>query len=472
MTTQVAGREVQTLPGRPVVGSMRGLRSDYLGTIARADREVGGLARIVAGPPGWRLTIYSVTAPDLVEEVLGSPDRFGKQHPGYRELRSALGDNMLTSENETWHRQRRFLGSMFTRRRLHETYAPVMTDEAHRLILRWRDQPAGELTVDAYPEMVRLASRVSGRILFGADMSSAAELLTRFRRVNDQLLRRAVSPHPLPTLLPTPGNRRLARGLAGTRAIVDGLIADRRSRPDAPADDMLGLLCAARDAEDDADRLTDREVADQAMLFLLAGHDTTAVTLSCVLLMLAQHPDWQRRLRDEVDDRLAGRPPTAADLANLPWLDRVVRETLRLFPAAHGMGRSAVGDQRLGGCRIPAGSWVEVSIWGVHHSARVWPDPERFDPTRFVLAGDEPPGGHRYAWLPFGAGARACIGRPVSLTEVSITVATVLQAFELRTPLARTPVHAAITLLPTGRLPLQLVPRSPGRRPAARPESG
>ncbi|GAA3622594.1 cytochrome P450 [Microlunatus ginsengisoli] len=459
MTTQTAGLEVPTLSGWPVVGSLRGLRSDYLGTISRADRDIGGLARIVAGPPGWRLTIYSVTAPDLIEEVLASPDRFGKHHPGYRELRSALGDNMLTSEHETWHRQRRFLASMFTRRRLAEQYAPVMTDEAQRLVERWRGLAARGVTLDAYPEMVRMASRVSGRILFGADMSAAAELLTRFRVVNDQLLRRAVSPHPPPGWAPTPGNRRIRHGLREARAIADDLVTARRGPYPVRATDMLGLLCAARDAEDEADRLTDREVADQAMLFLLAGHDTTAVTLSCVLLMLAQHPEWQRRLRAEVDHALRGRPPSAADLDRLPWTDRVVRETLRLFPAAHGMGRSTATEQTLGAHRIPAGSWVEVSIWGAHHSARVWPDPERFDPSRFDLAEGEHPGGHRYAWLPFGVGARACIGRPISLTEVQITVATVLQAFEVTSPLAATPVHAAITLMPTGRLPLDVRPR-------------
>ena len=459
MTAQTAVQEVSTLPGWPVVGSLHRLRSDYLGTISRADREIGGLARIVAGPPGWRLTIFTVTSPELVEEVLGSPERFRKHHPGYRELRDALGDNMLTSEDDVWHRQRRFLASMFTRRRVAATYAPVMTDEAQRLVARWQDPAARGITLDAYPEMVRMASRVSGRILFGADMSAAAELLTRFRRVNDQLLRRAVSPHPLPTWAPTPGNRRLRRGLRQTRAIVDQLVTSRRGPYPSPAADMLGLLCAARDAENDADRLSDREVADQAMLFLLAGHDTTAVTLSCVLLMLARHPDWQERLCAEVDQVLDGRPPTADDLQSLPWTERAVRETLRLFPAAHGMGRSAATDQTLGGRLIPAGSWVEVSIWGVHHSARVWPEPERFDPRRFDLADDEPPGGHRCAWLPFGAGARACIGRPISLTEVQITVATVLQSYVVSTPLTETPVHAAITLLPTGKLPLDIRPR-------------
>jgi cytochrome P450 len=470
VATLAAGLDLPTLPGRPLIGTFPGIRRDYLGTISRADREIGGLTRIVAGPPGWRLTVVSVTSPDLIEQVLSRPADFRKQHPGYRELRRALGDNVLTSEDEVWHRQRRFLASMFTRRRVNTSYAPVMTDEAQRLVTRW--QPAAEqgTELDAYPEMIAMASRVSGRILFGADMSAAADLLTRFRRVNDQLLRRAVSPHPLPTYLPTPGNRRMDRGLRQTREIVDELIARRHgegvlgqaqgtSAGPSGTDDMLGLLLAARDAADESDRLSDIEVADQAMLFLLAGHDTTSVTLSCVLLQLALHSEWQDVLHREVDDALAGRPPTAGALPRMPWLLRAVRETLRLFPAAHGVGRSTERDQMLGGYRIPAGVWVEVSIWGVHHSPRTWSEPERFDPTRFDLADGEPAGGHRYAYLPFGAGARACIGMPISLTEVQITLATILQAYEISTPLRQIPVHAAITLLPTGRVPIVVRPR-------------
>jgi cytochrome P450 len=249
-------------------------------------------------------------------------------------------------------------------------------------------------------------------------------------------------------------------GLRQTRQIVDDLIARRRaSGVTEPVNDMLGLLLAARDADNEADRLSDSEVADQATLFLLAGHDTTSVTLSCVLLQLARHPDWQDRLRGEVDSVLDGRAPTAADLPSLSWTGRAVRETLRLFPAAHGVGRSTYVDQVLGGYRIPAGVWVEVSIWGVQHSARVWPEPERFDPTRFDLPEGQAPGGHRFAYLPFGAGVRACIGMPISLTEVQITLATILQAYVVTTPLTAIPVHAAITLLPTGRVPIVVRPR-------------
>ena len=439
-----------------MIGSLGEIRRDYLGTISRAAREVGGLARIVAGPPGWRVTLYSVSSPQLASEILSRPDRYRKQAPGYRELRLALGDNLLTSEDEVWHRQRRFLASMFTRRRVMASYAAVMVTEAERLVERWRVAPTGT-SVDAYFQMIEVASRISGRILFGADMTKAFDLLKRFRRINDQLLRRAVSPHPLPPWVLTPANRRLVSGLGEVRRIVDDLIRERRAQRSSPAtDDMLGLLLAARDAEDVADRLSDSEVADQAMLFLLAGHDTTSVTLACTLVQLALAPQWQAILHEESDTTLAGRPPAATDVDQLRWTGRAVREMMRLYPAAHGMARSTLGDEVLDGYRIPAGSWVEVSAWGVHRSPAVWPDPDRFDPLRFDVPPGQFPGGHRYAWFPFGSGPRACIGMQIATMEVQIVLATILQNFTITTPLTALPVHAAITLLPTGTLPIQL----------------
>ena len=453
-------RPVPRLPGSPLVGSLWEIRRDYLGTISRAARDVGGLAKIVAGPPGWRVTVYSVSSPELAAEVLGQPERYGKQAPGYRELRQALGNNLLTSEDEVWHRQRRFLASMFTRRRIVTSYAPVMVEEAQRLVERWRTAAAQGRSLDAYPEMIEVASRISGRILFGADMTKAFDLLKRFRRINDQLLRRAVTPHPLPTWVPTPANRDLNRGLSEMRRIVDELIAQRRAQRAPPSDgDMLGLLLAARDAEDVTDRLSNSEVADQVMLFLLAGHDTTAVTLACTLVQLAQSAGWQEILREEVDAALAGHPPSAADVDQLAWTGRAIREAMRMYPAAHGMARSTRHDEILGGYRIPAGSWIEVSPWGVHHSPAVWEDPDRFDPRRFNVQPGQFPGGHRYAWFPFGAGPRACIGMQIATLEVQIVIATILQAFTISTPLAVTPVHAAITLQPTGALSIQLSDR-------------
>ena len=405
--------------------------------------------------------LYVVGSPELAAEILHEPTRYGKSAPGYRELRGALGNNVLTSEDETWHRQRRFLAPIFTRRRILAAYAPVMIEEANRLVDRWRVAAAEGRTLDTYPEMISVAARISGRILFGADMTRALDLLRRFRTINDQLLRRAVSPHPSPRWLPTPANRRLDRGLAGMRAIVDELVAERRTRG-APvgADDMLSLLVAARDAENETDRLSDEEVADQIMLFLLAGHDTTSVTLACTLVQLAISAEWQAIVRNEVDTVLQGRAPTAADVSRLTWTSRVIQETMRLYPAAHGMARSTRGDQVLDGYRIPDGSWVEVSPWAVHHAPTVWADPDLFDPRRFDVPPGQHPGDHRNAWFPFGAGPRSCIGMQIATLEIQLVTAIVVQAFTITTPLTAIPVHAAITLLPTGELPITLVERS------------
>jgi cytochrome P450 len=459
MRAAPAEQRVPRLGGSPVLGSMRELRRDFLGTISRANREIGGLACISAGPPGWRITAYSVSSPELAAEVLGQPDRFRKNGPGYRELRQALGENLLTSEDESWHRQRRFLAPIFTRRRIAGDYVHIMIEEAERLVERWQAAATEGRSVDLYPEMVGITSRVIGRILFGADVSRALPELTRFSLVNEELLRRAVSPHPMPRWLPTSHNRRLTYELAQVRQIVDEIIAERQSeRVQGAANDMLGLLLAARDADNVSDRLSETEVANQVLLFLIAGRETTAMTLACTLAQLALTPQWQTRLREEIIGRLHGRTPTAEEVAQLEWTDRFLRESMRLFPGAYGMNRSTRVDELVGGYRIPAGSWLEVSVWGIHHSAAVWDEPEIFDPRRFEVADRQFPGGHRYAWMPFGGGPRGCIGMQIAMLEIPIVMAAVLQAFTLETPLTSIPVHAAITLQPTGSLPLQLRP--------------
>ena len=457
MKATPAARRVPRLSGSPVLGSLRELRRDYLGTISHANREVGGLACISAGPPGWRITAYSVTSPELAAEILGQPDHFRKNGPGYRELRQALGENLLTSEDESWHRQRRFLAPIFTRRRIAGDYIHIMIEEAGLLVDRWRVAASEHRSIDLYPEMVRVTSQIIGRILFGADVSRALPELTRFSIVNEELLHRAISPHPLPRWLPTSHNRRLTSELAEVRGIVDEIIADRKSqRTKGSTDDMLGRLLAARDAENASDRLSENEVTNQVLLFLIAGRETTAMTLACTLAQLALTPEWQAKLREEITERLHGRAPSAEEVAQLEWTDRFLRECMRLFPGAYGMNRSTRDDEILAGYHIPPGSWVEVSMWGIHRSPAVWPEPEVFDPRRFDVPARQFAGSSRYAWMPFGAGPRGCIGMQIAMLEIPIVIASVLQAFTLETPLTSIPVHAAITLQPTGSLPLRI----------------
>ena len=457
---------VPALRANPLLGAALEVRRDYLGTIMRAAREVGDVARVDVGPPGWRTTFYSVSSPDAVLQVLGQPELYTKQTPAYQQVRLALGNGMLTSEGDVWRRQRRFLAPIFTRRRIETSYTQIMVAEARRLVDRWSQAAATGGTVDAHAGMVEVTSRIIGRILFGADMTAAIPRIMAVAFVNEAVLMRGLQPHAMPMWVPTPSNRRLGAGLAEIRSVVADIVRARRaSGHEPPTNDMLGLLLHARDDEDSGDRLSDQEVADQVLIFLLAGHETTATTLACALTELARSARWQEAIHRELSGVLGDRAPTGGDVAALPVTGWAVREAMRMYPAAHSVARRAEHDDVLCGRLIPAGSNVVMSPWAVQHSPRVWDQPDVFDPSRFDVAEGEHPGGHRYAWFPFGAGPHTCVGMQLALLEAPLVLATVLQAFKVRTELTAIPLTAAISLRPAAPLPIRLEHYSSDRRP-------
>ena len=410
------------------------------------------------GPPGWRTTFYSVSSPDAVLQILGQPELYSKQTPAYQEVRRALGNGMLTSEGDAWHRQRRFLAPVFTRRRIESSYAGIMVEEAQRLVRNWTEGAATGAAVDAHAGMIEVTSRIIGRILFGADMTTVVPRIVKVSFVNEALLIRGLLPHAVPMWIPTPGNRRLAAGLAEIRSVVSDIVAARRQVVDSShgSDDMLGLLLDARDAENPDDRLSDQEVADQVLIFLLAGHETTATTLACCLFELARSTQWQQAVQAELAGVLAGRQPAAPDVAALPVTGWAVREAMRMYPPAHSIGRLAERETELCGHLIPAGSSVVIAPWAVQRSPKVWDRPNEFDPSRFDLPSGEPPGGHRYAWFPFGAGPHSCVGMQLALLEAPLVLATILQSFQISTELSSIPLLPAVTLRPSAPVPLRL----------------
>jgi cytochrome P450 len=439
---------------------------DFLGTLVRTAREVGPLARIICGPPGWRETLYLVSSPALAEQVLMDPELFTKDEPGYRQIFQIFGDTMLTSEGAAWVRHRRLLAPLFTRRRIASTYVSLFTEQLGPLVARWHQAAVDGATVEVHAQMVGLASRTIGRILFGSEMTAAESLRDAVDTANEEMLRRTVSPHPLPLAVPTPANRRMTAALAQVRSMVAGLVADRLAHPHQGGQDMLSILLSpgGDQSADDAggDPLDAGEVAGQVLTFWLAGHDTTATSLTCTLLLLAQHPDWQERVAEEADRVLGGRAVTGADLPQLVWTDRVVRESMRLHSASHSIGRSPARDTVLGGYRVPAGASIVVSPYALHRSPEVWERPDDFDPGRFAVPADQRPGGSRYAWIPFGAGPHTCVGIQLALAEVTVAVATICQQLTLTTELETVPVEAALTLHPVGRL--ELTPHLRSRR--------
>jgi cytochrome P450 len=281
-------------------------------------------------------------------------------------------------------------------------------------------------------------------------MRSAFPAVTRWA------VRRAMSPVSVPAWWPTPANLRAARARRELYAVVDGLIARRRAAG-AGGDDLLSRLLSARDPDTGA-AMDKQQVRDEALTFLLAGHETTSIALTFTLDLLGRHPDGQGRVRDEVDRVLGGRSPAVDDLPALECAAMAIKEAMRLYPPAPAWGRRAEAEDEIGGYRIPSGAWVVVSPWATHRHPAFWEDPEAFDPTRFAAEAEA--ARHRYSYFPFGAGACACMGSHFALMEAVIALAVLLQRFRLRADARPAPLDTTgITLRPGRPVPIALAPR-------------
>ncbi|MHA4778887.1 cytochrome P450 [Streptomyces sp. MSC1_001] len=451
------GTEAPELAGLPLLGSMLDLKNDSLGTFLRARREHGDVVRITAGPPGMRGVVYGIFSAEGAQQVLaGESANFRKDNHFYQEIRESFGNGLLTSQDEDYLRQRRLVQPLFTRRRV-DGYAAAVAAEVTTLTGEWRD--GGAASVDVLHEMTRLALRAVARILFGTDVDAAVEIVERsFPELGAYVLRRGYSPVNIPRDWPTPGNRRAAAVHQALYEVCDRIIAERRVSDRAPGegDDLLTLLAEAESAEDGSFDAT--ELREQVLVFLLAGHETTATSLGFALHLLALHPEAQKRAHEEVDRVLGGRTPGAADLDALPYVTQVLKEAMRLFPAAPVIGRRAVAATQVGGVTIPAGADVIVAPWVTHRHPDYWEDAERFDPDRFTPEAEA--ARPRYAWFPFGGGPRACIGQHFSMLESVIALAMILQRYGFEAIDTEVPVAPAITLQAKGTARCRLTPRT------------
>ncbi|MGW3241339.1 cytochrome P450 [Streptomyces sp. NPDC001070] len=455
MTT--AHTKVPGPAGVPLLGSMFDLLREPLDTYERARRDHGDLVRFTAGPPGLRTEVYAVFSPEGAQQVLATESaNFRKDNQFYEEVRQSFGNGLLTSQDDDYQRQRRLIQPLFTQRRV-DGYASAVTTEAAALVTAWNDAPSG--IVDVVEEMHRFTLRTIARVLFGGAVESTVDTVRRCMPViNDYVLRRGFSPVTAPRHWPTPGNRRAAAATAEVYAVCEAII-ERRRGEGGDGRDLLSLLAAARD--EDGRPLAPAEIRDQVLIFLLAGHETTATSLAFALHLLARHPEPQARAREEVDRVLGDRTPQAADLDALPFLTAVLKEAMRLYPAAPVIGRQSVAATGIGGRVVPAGADVIVVPWAIHRHPGHWPEPERFDPGRFTPEAEA--ARHRYAWLPFGGGPRACIGKHFSLLESVLALAVLLRGHELTALDHDVPLGAGITLQARGPARCRVSPRAAAR---------
>jgi cytochrome P450 len=441
-----------------VLGSALDLRRSQIRTYERVMREHGDVVRLAVGPPGLRFNLYCVFHPDGVGAVLaGSREGYSKGNRFYRQIAEGFGWGLLTSEGELWQRQRRLVQPLFTRRQI-ATYSELMAEEAAAVAARWdRGTRDGGGAVDANAEMVRLALRVIGRAIFGDDVAKAGEVLdSAFPVLNRHTFRRAMSPLASPASWPTPDNRRAARARRALYGVVDELIAHRQ-QAGADGDDLLSRLLRARDP-DTGEAMDVQQVRDEALIFLLAGHETTSTALTFTLHLLGGHPTEQRLVHDELDAVLDGRPPTGEDAPALECTEMAIKEAMRLYPPAYALGRLSEIENEIGGYLIPAGSYVVVSQFATHRHPQFWDDADAFDPGRF--SPDRERERHPHAYFPFGRGPRACIGSHFAMLEAVIAVALLLQRFQIRSEQEDVRLDTqGITLRPKGAVPIHLAAR-------------
>ncbi|WP_405536305.1 cytochrome P450 [Streptomyces sp. NBC_00075] len=454
--TRPGSSTAPTPTGHPLLGSALDLRRDPLGTFVRAQREYGDVVRMTAGPPGLRAVMYCVFSPEGAQQVLAAQaTNFRKDNVFYEEIRQTGGNGLLTSQDDVYLRQRRLIQPLFTKKRV-DGYAATITGEAEATAERWRNRPE----VDVVREMDRLALRTVSRVLFGADVETAVDVIhANFPVISAYITQRAYSPLRLPRTWPTPANRRAEAATRAVYEVCDRIIAARREEggdTGEAGDDLLSLLSRASNEEDGS--LDATELRDQVLVFLLAGHETTATSLAFALHLLARHPEARARAQEEIDALPSGQPYTAATPDHLPYLTRVLKETMRLYPAAPLVGRRAVEETEIDGHVIPAGADVLVAPWVTHRHPAHWTDPDRFDPDRFTP--DQETARHRYAWLPFGGGPRACIGRHFSMLESVLALAVLLREYDIETPDVDIPVTSAVTLQAVGEARVRVKARA------------
>jgi cytochrome P450 len=344
------------VPGSLVLGSALDLRRDMLGLCEQAFQRYGDAVRFRVGPPGARVELLLLFHPDAAHRVLaGWPANYRKENVFYSELRSAFGDGLLTSQDAQWQRQKRFLQPLFVSRRV-DGYAAALSEQVHKIMCRWRSRLPG--VVDLHEEMTRLTLATVCRILFGEDLGQVLPVVQRtFGPLGDAIRLRALAGGRVPRNWPTPVNQRLRRARQELHGVCGEIVARRRANGDR-RDDLLGLLLDARDGES---ALTDAEIREQVLVFLLAGYETTSTALTYTLHLLGRHPDVQRRIRAEAETIAGDRTLTAQDAAALQHTTMALKEAMRLYPSAPFIGRQAVEDDQIGSYHIPAGTEVVLA---------------------------------------------------------------------------------------------------------------
>lgn len=422
ITTPADQRSIPGPRGRPVLGMMPEMVRDMLGLFTDTAREYGGIAQFKLLNKSYLL----VSNPNYVKYILQDNYKNYIRGRSVETGRVLLGNGLPLIDGDFWLRERRMLQPAFHRERLGK-----LTDRITHIIdpfmQRWTAKVGHSHPLDLDEEMMRLTLTIIIKSMFSANIDDRIQPLSNaFNVASKFMLWRSQQLWKLPLRVPLPRHVEYNHALTVLNETIYPLIEDGRKHP---KDDLLGMMLEMRDA-DTGEGLSDRQARDEIVTIFFAGHETTAATLTWAFYLLARHPEIEERTRAEVSRVLNGRMPSFADLPKLVYLQQVINEVLRLYPAAYLFAREALVEDVLDGYPIPANTLIFISPFVTHRDPKYWPDPERFDPDRF--APEQVASRPRHIYYPFGEGPHLCIGNNFALMEMQLILVMALQRFRLR----------------------------------------
>ena len=447
------GKIFLTAPGpstRKMFSYLLRARKDPAGFLVEMRKKYGNVVQF----PLPILPVYLVSHPQDVDRVMRVNARnYGKKTIQYENLALVTGDGLLAADTPSWKRQRKLIQPAFH----HEAILRVGPDTVlvtDRLLNKW-NKLSDNAVVDIDDDMMHAALEIVGRSLFGTDLAGDVEKTAQATLdALDIIVARARTPITFPKWIPTPNNRKLAKALKQLDSAVARILEERKkmsAKPGVERDvDMLDLLLAAHD---DDGALNSKELRDQIVTFIVAGHETVASSLTWTWWLLGTHLDVQKKLQAEVDEVLQGRAPSVTDLDNLPYTKAVVDEALRVYPPGWVVSRRSLEKDELGGYEIPENSVIIISPWTTHRHPQAWQDAEKFNPERFLPSAPTPEKG---TYLPFGIGPRMCIGKDFALLESVLMIARIAQKWNITAAGPEPFPRALVMVRPAGGLPMHI----------------
>ncbi|MDF2964209.1 MAG: cytochrome [Paenibacillus sp.] len=410
--------------GLPISGNLLAFRKNPLDFLVKTQQEFGDIVHLRFGPVRH---LYLISDPELIKEVLLTKQKSFQKARGLQTAKAVVGEGVLTSEGEAHLRQRRLMQPSFRKDRV-TRYADAMVQLTEDLLTTWQDGQERSITDD----MMELTLNIITRTMFGTSLKGGLHDIGHAVDVGMKYVsNKASSIFNLPESLPTKSNLEFKQAAKTLDEVIYSIIEERRNNRNnnGPSDDLLSMLLAAKD-EEDGTGMTDQQVRDEVMTIFLAGHETTANTLSWTWYLLSQHPEAEQKLWQELDRVLGGKKPGIEDLEKLDYLQQVIWESMRLFPAVWAVNREVTEEVEIGGHLFKPGDTLMMSQFIMHRNPKYYDHPEQFIPDRFA-GGDLLKRIPQFAYFPFGGGPRVCIGNNFALMEASLILAVIGSRYKL-----------------------------------------